>query len=577
MTGGDYPMTTTQAMTLLDTLDLPIVNGQVEWDNVTSDQLHDLIRGAAQQLTDSEPAEPTDGVLQRSLQLEETVRAMYPLQHRYAGLIKDAYTDPKLRGTIDLPKGKTPFRDANDLLGKTHGLRAYEASGRMKIAAAMTPARASDPDRDDAIAVGETKFPLLGALQSRGQVHPSKLSSALNMLDQIDSNAEAASKDEPFRNKLRSVAEKDLVEKIEHTTPEEFSRYVSRRKKDLLTSIDPPDNKFTQQQTDAMHNLWCEGPVRGNPDAHKWSLITDAEGNEIMNTVEAMANNPRAKDDDNDFDSRTRGQRSMHAIRDALKFAMANRDKADFRGANGQAQMVVLADYPTLMQGLREELAELLPEVRETKREKLLALLAEAERIKTGFDKEKAVDDQASADIAEVRPQTIDLEGQEIAVPPPKTTSIEKIFDAPNLDRLQPRISQGIYTPYIPPHVMLRFLCDFSVSPVTLTGQRQVLSIGRKSRQFNESLRRAILARDRGCAVPGCHWPAAWCELHHIKYWSDDGETSTENGALMCSHHHQAMHSKMLHLERVNGEIRFRLHKLIDPEQEHRKNYFWQN
>src|SRR5699024_1623786 len=115
-------------------------------------------------------------------------------------------------------------------------------------------------------------------------------------------------------------------------------------------------------------------------------------------------------------------------------------------------------------------------------------------------------------------------------------------------------------------------MCNISVSPITLTGQRQVLSIGRKSRQFSEALRRAILARDRGCAVPGCHWPAAWCELHHIKYWSKNGKTSIENGVMMCGHHHQALHAKMLEIERVNGEIRFKLHPMIDPAQEARKN-----
>lgn len=290
----------------------------------------------------------------------------------------------------------------------------------------------------------------------------------------------------------------------------------------------------------------------------------------------------------------------MHAIRDALKFALANRDNADFRGASGaHTQMVVLADYPTLMQGLREELAELLPEIQEDRREKLLVMLAEAELAKesNGIEADNAdtdEDDVAESDVDEssasnlhngseqplakgAGPQIIDAEGTEIAITPPKTTQVEKILDDDNLDRLQPRIAQGIYTPYIPPHVLLRLLCDVSVSPLTLTGQRQVLSIGRKSRQFSEAIRRAILARDRGCAVPGCHWPAAWCELHHIKYWSDDGETSTENGILLCSHHHQSMHSNLLHIERIKGEVRFRLHPLIDPAQKPRKNYFWQS
>lgn len=554
--------TTNEAVSVLDTLDLPIIDGRVAWDSVTSDQLHDVIRGAAKELDTREEDVPTNGVLQRSLKFEETVRALSPLQHRFAGLLQDAFNDPKLRETVDLPEGKTPFRDANDLIAKTHGLRAYEAAGRTKIAAAMTPARASDPERDENIVVGQTKLPLLGALQAKGTLHPTKLSSALNMLEQLDKEAESAGKDQNFRERLQTVIEKDLASKIEHATPEEFGRYVGRRKKDVLASIDPPDKNFTPRQTEAMHNVWCEGPVRGNPDAYKWSIIVDAEGNEVLSTVESLANNPRAKDKDDDFDSRTRGQRSMHAIRDALKFALANLENSNLRGSSGaHSQVVVLADYPTLMQHLRTELAELLPDITAVKREQLLAYLAEAELADTSA--ESAVDDEG--------------EGAEIVFPPPKTTNLNEVLNDENLDRLQPRTSQGIYTPYIPPDTILRMMCNVSVSPVTLTGQRQVLSIGRKHRQFTEAMRRAILARDRGCAVPGCHWPAAWCELHHITYWSNNGETSTENGLMLCSHHHKALHANMLQIERVNGEVRFKLHPLIDPAQEPRKNYFWQN
>lgn len=303
-------MTATQQISLLEMLDLPSTNGHVEWDNVTSEQLHELIRGAVQELSIREPVEPTNGVLQRSLQLEETARAMYPLQHRYAGLLQDAYNTPKLRETLDLAEGKTPFRDTADLIAKTHGLRAYEASARTKIAAAMTPARASDPGRDDQVAVGETKFPRLGALHAEGKIHPTKLSSALKMLDEVDKNAEDAGKDEEYRNKLRSVVEKDLAEKIEGTTPEEFGRYVREQKKNVLASIDPPDNAFTEKQTDAMHNVWCEdrsvetrmrinGPSSPMPRATKCSIrskrwrITLGRKTTTTNSINAVADSDR--------------------------------------------------------------------------------------------------------------------------------------------------------------------------------------------------------------------------------------------------------------------------------------------
>src|SRR5699024_7108085 len=160
------------------------------------------------------------------------------------------------------------------------------------------------------------------------------------------------------------------------------------------------------------------------------------------------------------------------------------------------------------------------------------------------------------------------------AAPGAKTTQIP--LSSMNLDQLQPRISQGMYTKYIPPDVMLRMHCDIGVTPITLTGQRQVLSIGRQQRQFSESLRRAILARDRGCAAPGCHVVAPLCELHHINYWSRGGETSTDNGITLCSHHHKAVHVWQLTITRVALEHRFVMHPLIDPAQRPRKNYFFQ-
>lgn len=593
-------MTAVPTVDRLDALELPIIDGRVDWDHLTTGQLHEVIRGAAERIGTLEPELPADGVLQRSLMVEETARTLSPLQHRYTGLLKDAFDSPKLRATVDLPEGKTPFKDAKDFIAKTHDLRAFEATGRLRIAAAMIPARASDPDRDEHVAVGETKLPLLGALQATGKLHPSKLSSALNMLTELDKNAAAAGKDQAYRNRLRTLVEKDLVEKIEHTTPEEFGRYVSARKKDLLASIDPPDQKFTQAQTEAMWDARCLGPVRGNSDAHEWRLIASAEFTEIAQTLLSVITNPRGKDrsseddsaemEETEFDRRSTGHKRMQAFGDALKFALANLDKAEFRGASGaHAQMLVLADYPTLIQGLRDQLADLLPEIKAEQREHLLGMLAQAHTATD--DTDETVEDattsapNATGD-ADAHPPdegkgppgstSVTIGGQAVVIPPAKTTNVHELFDDDNLDRLQPRISQGVFTPYIPPQVLLRMLCDVDAVPITLTGQREVLSIGRQQRQFTPALRRAILARDRGCAVPGCHWPAAWCELHHIKYWSRNGETSTDNGITLCSHHHQALHAKMLQIERVNGEIRFRLHPLIDPAQEPRKNYFWQ-
>src|SRR5690625_1603996 len=207
-------MTTTTdptGLTLLESVAMPVVEGQVDWSALSAEDLHQVIRGAVQYLDAMEPDEPTDGVLERSVQLEDTARAMAPLQHRYAGLLEDAFNTPKLRHTIGLERGKTPFRDAKDLLAKTHRIRAFEATARVKLARTLTPARATDPDRDREISVGSTKYPRLGALQARGELHPSKLSTAVNMPTELDDQAATAGTEQDFRDRLRDVPDRDLL------------------------------------------------------------------------------------------------------------------------------------------------------------------------------------------------------------------------------------------------------------------------------------------------------------------------------------------------------------------------------
>src|SRR5699024_12798965 len=94
---------TGEVVSVLDALELPIVDGRVDWDSVSADQRHEVIRGAAQELDSREDNIPTAGVLQRSLKLEETVRTVSPLEHRVAGLLQDAFNSPKLRCKGDLP------------------------------------------------------------------------------------------------------------------------------------------------------------------------------------------------------------------------------------------------------------------------------------------------------------------------------------------------------------------------------------------------------------------------------------------------------------------------------------------
>jgi hypothetical protein len=89
---------------------------------------------------------------------------------------------------------------------------------------------------------------------------------------------------------------------------------------------------------------------------------------------------------------------------------------------------------------------------------------------------------------------------------------------------------------------MRRMACDAKVIPVVLGGEGQVLDVGRARRLFTGAIRKALIARDRGCAFPACDRPPRWCEGHHLQSWQAGGVTSVDNGVLLCRWHHRLIH-----------------------------------
>jgi hypothetical protein len=70
---------------------------------------------------------------------------------------------------------------------------------------------------------------------------------------------------------------------------------------------------------------------------------------------------------------------------------------------------------------------------------------------------------------------------------------------------------------------------------------------------FTVHQRRAIIARDRECLIPGCHVPASWCEIHHVAEHSRGGPTHTDNGVLICWYHHRTLDSSGWKVRMRNG------------------------
>ncbi|GAB15200.1 hypothetical protein ARGLB_083_00890 [Arthrobacter globiformis NBRC 12137] len=129
------------------------------------------------------------------------------------------------------------------------------------------------------------------------------------------------------------------------------------------------------------------------------------------------------------------------------------------------------------------------------------------------------------------------------------------------------------YTGPVTASTIRKIACDADIIPVLLGSQGRILDIGRTTRIFPPHIRKALNARDQGCAFPNCTIPASWCEAHHITYWSRRGPTSTDNGVLLCTHHHHLIHKEQWKIHVKNGVPWFIPPPHIDPRQQPRQNH----
>jgi len=93
----------------------------------------------------------------------------------------------------------------------------------------------------------------------------------------------------------------------------------------------------------------------------------------------------------------------------------------------------------------------------------------------------------------------------------------------------------------VPAETVRRLACDAALTRIVGRGELDA-EITRATRTIPAATRRALEDRDRRCLGPNCTRRPAWCDAHHIQFWTDGGPTKLPNLVLLCRRHHIMVH-----------------------------------
>jgi len=118
----------------------------------------------------------------------------------------------------------------------------------------------------------------------------------------------------------------------------------------------------------------------------------------------------------------------------------------------------------------------------------------------------------------------------------------------------------------------LRLADEAAIAWVVHNSQGGILNYGTTKRLAGSTQTLALIARDRGCAFPGCTSPPEWTERHHVVPWRDGGSTDLDNLCLLCDFHHDRIDTGGWTVLMRDGLPWFTPPAWLDPDQTPRLN-----
>ncbi|CAN7174514.1 DUF222 domain-containing protein [Arthrobacter sp. LjRoot14] len=320
-------------------------------------------------------------------------------------------------------------------------------------------------------------------------------------------------------DRIRHHAPEDTMARMEHTLTRtaagQDTDFVARVTRQLVEAADQDGSEPSEEELRHRQGVFIRKPRRG---LHHVEFFATPDQYEPLLTVMNTATNPRTQPGEQDLDPRTRPQQLLDGLVGAAKTALTT---GNLPAAGGlRPQVMVTIDYRDLLDRL---------------------------------DRLDHNSDRPTGTTSAGTPGNGSATG---------TGTI-------------PGTGSFTFTGPVTAATVRKIACDADIIPVLLGSQGRILDIGRTTRIFPPHIRKALTARDQGCAFPGCTIPAPWCEAHHITYWSHGGTTSTENGTLLCSHHHHLIHKEQWHIQVKTGIPWFIPPPHIDPHQNPRRNDYF--
>lgn len=469
------------------------------------------------------------------------------------------------RGEVPLPADtvsaadrKPLYKGTPEFLESQFNLDYFQAEHRVKSHDRLLPHVGANGQNTPA------KYPQLGKILVSGAADPRAIASAAAKLAALEPSIEAQPDPADVRSKLEGLVAGTLATAGQKTV----EKLIKQASVDLDRSVLDRDEARMER------NLSLDFKGK-RPTGYVWELTTDAVGHELLTRLADDLNNPRTSSGQLPLptdlvDGQVPGDSNT-------KDHAANADEAD--EADGTASPADVEDVPT-----DDESAT--PGVQ-------LIGSGTPRTLGTPFDQDFLpipdwaanpdipVDQRPRAGFADVgRPLVASPE----EAPRPGETAKETnarlrarrlyqlVFDAITRS-IDPQTPEDVWMPMnsridilvtityealagitdvpgftrhgelISAATARRLACNAGILPLVMGGKSQPLDLGRKVRYFTKAQKRAIAARDRGCANPGCSMPVHRTEVHHIKGFAEGGNTDVSNGLLLCIRCHTAYHA----------------------------------